>query len=181
MAERSAIFSKNAGHPQIGYIEGNKAFDLLGRERCSFNAASGNLCDFDTGKIVGHVSLEGQFVGASWLSDELFGRRDDSEDHANVRSVAEAPSHYLSGGDGEAAAARLELPPISIIGDPQAGVSPWGDASVQPMPQSLVTVPVPEPMLTAADPVALTSTETEYESVERAIEMIQSVLEKRPA
>jgi hypothetical protein len=180
MAERSAIFSKNGGRPQIGYIEGNKAFDLLGRERCSFNAASGNLCDFNTGKIVGHVSLEGQFVGASWLADELFGRRDDGEDHANVRSVAEAPSQYPSGGDGEAAAARLELPAISI-GDPQAASSPWDDASDQPMSQSLVTLPVPEPTLTAPDPVALTSTETEYESVERAIEMIQSVLEKRPA
>jgi hypothetical protein len=180
MAERSAIFSKNAGRPQIGYIEGNKAFDLLGRERCSFNAASGNLCDFDTGKIVGHVSLEGQFVGASWLADELFGRRDDGEDRGNVRSVAEAPSQHPSGGDGEAAAARLELPAISIS-DQQAGLGPWGDASNQPMPQSLVMLPVPEPTLTAPDPVALTSTETEYESVERAIEMIQSVLEKRPA
>ena len=178
MAERSAIFSKNGGRPQIGYIEGNKAFDLLGRERCSFNAASGNLCDFDTGKIVGHVSLEGQFVGASWLADELFGRRDDGKDHANVHSVAEAPSQYPSGGDGEAVATRLELPAVSI-GDPQAGLSPWGNASDQPMPQSPVTLPVPEPTLTAPDPVALTS--TEYESVERAIEMIQSVLEKRPA
>jgi hypothetical protein len=180
MAERSAIFSKTAGRPQIGYIEGNKAFDLLGRERCSFNAASGNLCDFDTGKIVGHVSLEGQFVGASWLADELFGRRDDDVDRASVRSVAEAPSQYPSGGDGEAAAARLELPAISI-GDQQADSSPWDDASDQPMSHSLVTLPVPEPTLTAPDPVALTSTETEYESVERAIEMIQSVLEKRPA
>ena len=178
MAERSTILSNKGGRPQIGYVEGNKAFDLLGRERCSFNAASGNLYDFDTGKIVGHVSLEGQFVGASWLADELFGRCDDGEDHANVRSVAEAPNQYPSGGDGEAAAARLELAPPSF-GDPQAGLSPWGDASDQTMPQSLVTMPVPEPTLTTPDPVALTS--TEYELVERAIEMIQSVLENRPA
>ena len=74
MAERRPIFVNKGSLPQIGYIEDNKAFDLSGRQRCSYNAESGNLCDFDTGKLVGHVSLAGFFVGASWIADELFGQ-----------------------------------------------------------------------------------------------------------
>jgi hypothetical protein len=72
MAERSAIFKNNGGLTRIGYVEGNEAFDLSGRRRCMFNAASGNLCDLDSGKIIGRVSLEGIFVGASWIADESF-------------------------------------------------------------------------------------------------------------
>jgi hypothetical protein len=91
MAERSPIFSTKGDRPQIGYIEGNEAFDLFGRQRCSYSAATGNLCDFDSGKIVGHVSLEGNFVGASWIADELFGQRHDGEADADLRSIAGNP------------------------------------------------------------------------------------------
>jgi hypothetical protein len=86
MADRSAIFKNKGGLTRIGYVEGNEAFDLSGRPRCIFNAASGNLCDLDTGKVIGHVSLEGIFVGASWIADELFGQ------HAIPIGAAEMPS-----------------------------------------------------------------------------------------
>jgi len=72
MAERRLIF--NAKGFQLGYIEGDAAFDLSGRRRCSYTGATGNLGDFDSGKILGHISLDGTFVGASWLSDDLFGK-----------------------------------------------------------------------------------------------------------
>jgi hypothetical protein len=75
MAERRAIFSNKGGRfTQIGYVEGDEAFDLSGRRRCAYNAASGNLCDLDTGNIIGHVSLKGFFVGASWMAGELFSQ-----------------------------------------------------------------------------------------------------------
>ena len=72
MVERSLIFDPKG--LQLGYIEGKLAFDLSDRQRCSYAEATGNLCDLNTGKIVGHVSLDGTFVGASWVSDELFGK-----------------------------------------------------------------------------------------------------------
>jgi hypothetical protein len=72
MAERRLIF--NAKGFQLGYVEGNAVFDLNGRRRCSYTGATGNLGDFDSGKILGHISLDGTFVGASWLSDDLFGK-----------------------------------------------------------------------------------------------------------
>jgi hypothetical protein len=75
MAERSPIFSKKGGSlTQIGYVEGDTAFDLSGRRRCAYNATSGNLSDFNTGTIIGHISLKGFFVGASWMARELFGQ-----------------------------------------------------------------------------------------------------------
>ena len=94
MAERRPIFVNKGSLPQIGYIEDNKAFDLSGRQRCSYNAESGNLCDFDTGKLVGHVSLAGFFVGASWIADELFGQRAPVKN--DLPAATEMPKESLS-------------------------------------------------------------------------------------
>jgi hypothetical protein len=94
MAERRPIFVNKGSRRQIGYIEDNKAFDLSGRRRCSYNAESGNLCDFDTGKLVGHVSLAGFFVGASWIADELFGQHAPVKD--DLPAAAETQKRSLS-------------------------------------------------------------------------------------
>jgi hypothetical protein len=77
MAERSPIFSTKSDGPQIGYVEGNEAFDMFGRKRCNYSAATGNLSDPDSGKIVGHLSLAGKFVGSTWIADKLFSRSVD--------------------------------------------------------------------------------------------------------
>ena len=94
MAERRPIFVNKGSLPQIGYIEDNEAFDLSGKRRCSYNAESGNLCDFDTEKLVGHVSLAGFFVGASWIADELFGQYAPVKD--DLPAAAEMPKKSLS-------------------------------------------------------------------------------------
>jgi hypothetical protein len=73
MSDRTLIF--NGKGAQIGYIEADRALDLTGRERCKYARATGNLSDLNDEKIVGHVSLDGTFVGLSWISDELFGKR----------------------------------------------------------------------------------------------------------
>jgi hypothetical protein len=72
MSDRSLIF--NAKGTQIGYIEGDRAFDLTGRERCNYARATGNLSELHGKKIVGYISLDGTFVGLSWISEELFGK-----------------------------------------------------------------------------------------------------------
>lgn len=94
MAERKPIFLNKRTLPQIGYIEDNEAFDLSGSRRCIYHAESGNLCDFDTGKIVGHVSLQGFFLGASWIADELFGQRAPVKD--DLPAATEMPKESLS-------------------------------------------------------------------------------------
>jgi hypothetical protein len=72
MAERRLIF--NAKGVQLGYLEDNVAFDLSGRQRCTYNGASGNLFDSNSKRVIGHISLDGTFVGTSWISDDLFGK-----------------------------------------------------------------------------------------------------------
>src|ERR1700728_1890756 len=85
MAERSPILSAKNDGRQIGYIEGNDVFDLLGRRRASSNGRTGNLYALDSGKIIGHVSLQGKFVGVSWIAAELFPIFDDDIHKEAVR------------------------------------------------------------------------------------------------
>jgi hypothetical protein len=85
MAKRSPILSAKNDGRQIGYIEGNEVFDLLGRRRASSNGRTGNLCALDSGKIIGHVSLQGNFVGVSWIADELFSISDGDTHKDAVR------------------------------------------------------------------------------------------------
>jgi hypothetical protein len=94
MAERKPIFLHKRSRPQIGYIEGDEVFDLSGNRRCIYNAANGNLSDFDTGKLVGHISLQGFFVGTSWIADELFGQHAPAKH--DIPAVAEMPTASLS-------------------------------------------------------------------------------------
>lgn len=91
MAERRPIFSTKDHRAQIGYVEADEAFDLSGRLRCTYNAASGNLLDTNTGKIVGHVSLAGNFVGSRWMADELFGTSGNPTIVPNVPNITEIP------------------------------------------------------------------------------------------
>ena len=76
MVERSPIYSAKHRSLKIGYIEGGKAFDLSGNKRCNYNPETGNLLEFDSGKVIGHVSLASFFVGSSWIADELFQQFD---------------------------------------------------------------------------------------------------------
>jgi hypothetical protein len=79
MADRTPIFSTKAAKSQIGYIENDGAFDLSGRRRCNHNAATGNLSDPVTEKIVGYVSFDGNIVVPSRIAAELFGQPGDRE------------------------------------------------------------------------------------------------------
>jgi hypothetical protein len=89
MAERRPIFVNKGSLSPIAYIEGNEAFDLSGRRRCIYNAETGNLYEFDTEKIIGHVSLQGIFVGTSWIAAELFGQH--AAGKGNLPSAPEIP------------------------------------------------------------------------------------------
>jgi hypothetical protein len=66
------LFASKEISKTIGYFDNESAYDLTGALRCHYNEGTGNLSDPATGKIVGHISLEGKFVGTRWLEAELF-------------------------------------------------------------------------------------------------------------
>src|ERR1700722_1194701 len=103
MADPTPIFGTSAAKPQIGYIENGGAFDLSGRRRCNYNAATGNLSDPVTEKIVGYVSLDGNFVVPSRIAAELFKRPGDSE--------ASTPSSTAAGEHAEEHVTKRNAPP----------------------------------------------------------------------
>jgi hypothetical protein len=102
MADRTPIFGTKAAKSQIGYIENGGAFDLSGRRRCNYNAATGNLSDPVTEKIVGYVSFDGNFVVPSRIAAELFERPGDSE--------GSTPSLTAEGEHAEEYAAQTNRP-----------------------------------------------------------------------
>ena len=103
MAERKPIFVNKGSLSQIAYVEGDEAFDLSGIRRCIYNAETGNLYEFGTEKIIGHVSLQGIFVGASWIASELFGQR--AAEKGDLPSAPEMRPTSLSEDSGPAMAA----------------------------------------------------------------------------
>jgi hypothetical protein len=193
MAERRLIF--NAKGFQLGYVEGDAAFDQSGRRRCSYTAATGNLGDFDSGKILGHISLNGTFVGASWLADDLFGKP-RGEAHPD-RLVKVQGAHYrkVRGARRRVERAPTQRPedlPTKTApqladppghaetlsksgGDPEPGLSAADQASDQL--QALPSVPHGED--TQETPGSMTPSPAESEMLSRAIGMIRSALVKR--
>lgn len=110
MAERSPIFSKKSGSQKIGYIEDGEAFDLLGNKRCNYCPSTGNLLELDSGRTIGHVSLAGHFVGASWIADELFPPPNDGTNPAPTTSHDEpAESHATEATLSRDAERALEM------------------------------------------------------------------------
>jgi hypothetical protein len=171
MVERSAIF--NAKGIQLGYIEGNAAFDCNGTQRCSYAVATGNLCDLKNGNIVGHVSLDGTFVGATWVADELFGKPTDNaaakraprtrDHHGSKTAIVERPA---------SAARQSDAAPRAVIyPDDQERLSssaqPVGDVGAAPCLKS--NLRLPGSVLTSVDENAL---------IEHAMSMIRSALVK---
>jgi len=93
MVERSPIYSAKHRSLKIGYIEGGEAFDLSGNKRCNYNPKTGNLLEFDSEKVIGHVSLANFFVGSSWIADELFPQFDTNESPLTPASKVAAGGH----------------------------------------------------------------------------------------
>jgi hypothetical protein len=166
MTERRPIFSTTGD--QIGYTEGNAAFDLFDRRRCSYDSATGNLSDFTTGKLVGYVSFARNFVVPSRIAAELFGQPREAD--ADPSNMVELPSPSSStdwqsaAADGSGAPAGLAAPARSEVFDgnpPETGFDTSSD-------------------LHAPDPTESSVSEDDIELLERAIRMIRSGLDKRP-
>jgi hypothetical protein len=184
MPDRSLIF--NAKGAQIGYIEGDRVFDLAGRERCNYAPATGNLSELNGKRIVGYVSLDGTFVGLSWISDQLFGIP-SGEVHPDRALAGNRPhlrpkkpniqrpekSGVLEPKDvsEHATAPQAEnvvehTPAVSKSGgDPEIGLNTSKIADEVPLPKRELIVDEPDPS-------------TDDELFGRAIGMIRSALGK---
>jgi hypothetical protein len=166
MAERRPIFSTTGD--QIGYTEGDAAFDLFDRQRCIYNAETGNLSDFITGKLVGYVSFAHHFVVPSRIAAELFGQPGEAD--ADLSNMVELPSpssedsRPAAAGGSEAAAGVVASPACSEVFDgnpPETRIDTSSD-------------------LHAPDPTESSVSEDDIELLERAMRMIRSGLDKQP-
>jgi hypothetical protein len=191
MPDRSLIF--NAKGFQIGYIEDNRVLDLAGRERCKYTRATGTLTDLNGRKIVGYISLEGKFVGLSWISDELFGRPSDEvrPDSTLTKKLYQQPKKLdmLQAQKSNVEEPKDVPPPTATVPQPGSPVdhSPISESGGDPQAGSHASeqvadeVPVPhrEPTVTAWNSTKSSSTQDEL--VSRAIGMIRSALENGSA
>ena len=188
MSDRSLIF--NAKGIQIGYIERDRAFDLTGRECCKYAHATGNLCELNGGKIVGYISLDGTFVGLSWIADELFGKA-NGEVHPDRTLVRTQRRDQIR------KTANLRRPEKSSVKEPKdvpprTATTPGPEHLVEHIPggepetgsntseKATEEVPLLQGELTVGGPDPSKSFSTENELLGRAIGMIRSALEKRP-
>ena len=102
MADRIPIYSSKGARSQIGYIENGGAFDLPGRRRCDYDAATGNLSDPVTKKVVGYVSWDGNFVVPSRIAAELFEQPSDSDTTPSSTAKGEhAEEPVIKSAEGE--------------------------------------------------------------------------------
>jgi hypothetical protein len=109
LTTRRSIFASSGSGQTIGYLDGGRAYDLLDRPRCEYNEATGNLRDSSTGKVVGHVTLDGRFVRVPWLADEVLpvpavdAAQTAATPSDQVEGAKSGPSDYFSDADIERA------------------------------------------------------------------------------
>jgi hypothetical protein len=167
MAERLPIFSTRGD--QIGYTEGDAAFDLFDRQRCIYNAETGNLSDSTTGKIIGYVSSETNLVVPSRMAAELFVQPGEAD--ADVSNMVEMPSPLSSEGSQPAAADRSRAPGCGTAAPTRSEVFDGNPPETGFDTSSDLHAP---------DPTESSVSEDDIELLERAKRMIRSGLDKRP-
>jgi hypothetical protein len=72
MTTRIPIRSARQDNKVLGFIEGNKAFDLSGRLCAGYDPKTSLLCDPLHGGAVGYVTLDGKYLGSSKVAENLF-------------------------------------------------------------------------------------------------------------
>jgi len=190
MSDRSPIF--NGKGAQIGYLEGDRAFDLSGRERCSYSPSTGNLSELSDKRIVGYIALDGTFVGLTSISDQLFGKPSGEvhpgralarkqQSHLRPKKPNLRPENSGIKEPKDVSQRNTTAPqPGDVIEHSPAVSRPAGDSELALNRCEIVVeeVPLPQGKLTvgAVDPSDSSSTDNEL--LGRAIGMIRSALEK---
>jgi hypothetical protein len=191
MSDRNLIF--NAKGAQIGYIEADQAFDLSGKDRCKFARATGNLFELNGEKIIGHISLDGTFVGLTWISEELFGKPSGEVHPGRAVRSKPRPRHrpkkvHLQRPEKSSVKEPNDLPPrTATVSQPENAVDhsqPFVGSAGDPKTVLNVSERAADealghhlgPTVGAPDQ---TKTSAEHELLDRAIGMIRSALEER--
>src|ERR1700722_13060087 len=71
---RSPIFSGRSASRQIGYIEGRRAFDMIGNPCADYDESTGLLRDTKGHELLGYISLRNIFVGSKLGGEKLIFR-----------------------------------------------------------------------------------------------------------
>src|ERR1700733_1082462 len=111
MAARNRIYNARSAGQHLGYIEGDKAFDLFGRPCASFNSDTGLLRDPERNLVLGYITLTGAFVGSTWIAEELFSKPGPVP---SAQRNPEDPKDHYSGGSIH----RLELSDLRDVDAP---------------------------------------------------------------
>ena len=103
MAERRPIYSAQTAGQQIGYIEGNEAFDLFNRPCAIYDSGTSLLRDPKHNAVVGYVSLADIFVGSSSMARELFSKTGPVPPQSSLAELEDEDSDAsVCGVDGNA-------------------------------------------------------------------------------
>jgi hypothetical protein len=186
MIERVPIRSARQDNRIFGFIESNKAFDLLGRSCADYDPKTGLLCR--DGSVVGYVTLEGKFLGSSEVAQKLFpetyeATSDESprsyvNNIANVLDVAEQqPSSADAGFDDPEVTSgprviAVKSPAVSVedrlpdsvkevVGEPFAQEQQSTEHSEMADPETPLTIPTKH----AEEPLHLRASEEELVAV----------------
>jgi hypothetical protein len=162
MAERRPILRTSG--VEIGFIEDSTAFDLFDRPRCSYDVVTGNLSDSTTGKLVGYVSSEKNFVVPSRIAAELFGQPRKADAELSLIAGLPTPS---SSEDNEPTAAGGSVAAATNTGE---GSDDRPKASIDSFDNP------PDPTESSVEEIL----SVEEDLMERAMRLIRSGLEKRP-
>ena len=92
MAERRPIYNAHVAGQQLGYIEDDEVFDLFDRPCAIYDNNTGLLRDLKNNAVVGYVSLADIFVGASWVTQELFFQTEPVTPQASLEEVEDEVS-----------------------------------------------------------------------------------------
>jgi hypothetical protein len=164
-----------------------------GENVVKYARVTGNLSDLNDEKIVGHVSLDGTFVGLSWISDELLGKPSGGVHPGRTVAKNQRPRYRPKTADmqrpekSSVKERKIVLLRTATAPQPEnalehsqlfakSGSDPEAGFTTSKGVQDEGQVPHPEPTVGAP---AQTSPTTENELLGRAIGMIRNALEKR--
>jgi hypothetical protein len=112
MTERHPIYSAQATGQQIGYIEGDAAFDLFDRPCAVYDSNTSLLRDPKNNAVVGYVSLADIFVGPSWKTQELFSKTGPVAPRASQEELEDGYSDAPACGAEDGNAENVDAVPL---------------------------------------------------------------------
>jgi hypothetical protein len=119
MIERVPIRSARQDNRIFGFIESNKAFDLLGRPCADYDPKTGLLCDLRDGSVVGYVTLDGKFLGSSRVAQKFFPETYEVTSEESPRSYVNNIASVLDTAEQQPISAAAGFDDPEVTGGPR--------------------------------------------------------------